>query len=428
MTDVIVVGAGVAATAAALASARGHARVVLVDGGTGASSLATGAIDALPWNATAATRDSGAPGNGAPSSNGSPDRQGRAILEALGGYALPDQAASLLTTAGVVRRADGHDAALLNVAPLAGRLGVVRCERPGWDAAALAAAWGDAFLVVDATVLRYVDERVLPDADFAARSDDDSRLGWLSERLREALARAGTPLAALVLPPSLGVERARAAELSARVGVPCGEPIAAPGGPAGLRFERARDRALAAAGVERVHARASEVTREGEGWSVGLDGGDTLRAGAVVLATGGLIGGGIEYAPSEAILASVLPPFARAPFRATVAIEGSLSLGVNGRPLELPGSLFGVAPESIAWPFVREPAMERVGVLVDADGRVSPGLYAAGDLVADAPRTWLRALESGARAGANAARDAATASSGRPLETSATGVTFPSRP
>jgi len=237
----------------------------------------------------------------------------------------------------------------------------------------------------------------------------------------------GSPIAALVLPPSLGIERARAAELSARVGLPCGEALAAPGGPAGLRFERARDRALEAAGVERVRARASEVTRESDRWCVALDGGRTALADALVLATGGLIGGGIEYAPSEAMIASVLPPFARVPFRATVAIEGGSPLGMHGRPLELPGSLFGVAPESLAWPFAREAPMDRVGVLADADGRVSPGLYAAGDLVADAPRTWLHALESGARAGTNAARDAGAATSGHALAT-AGGAASPSRP
>ena len=38
-------------------------------------------------------------------------------------------------------------------------------------------------------------------------------------------------------------------DLSRLVGVPCGEATGMPGGPAGLRFERARDRALAAAGT-----------------------------------------------------------------------------------------------------------------------------------------------------------------------------------
>ncbi len=106
--------------------------------------------------------------------------------------------------------------------------------------------------------MRYSEERALPDAEFAARHDDDARLGWLAERLREALAIefGGDAVAGLVLPPSLGIDRARADQLSGLVGLPCGEPVGMPGGPAGLRFERARDRALGAAGVERVEGRA----------------------------------------------------------------------------------------------------------------------------------------------------------------------------
>jgi hypothetical protein len=57
--------------------------------------------------------------------------------------------------------------------------------------------------------------------------------------------------------------------------------------------------------------------------------------------------------------------------------------------------------------------MERVGVLCGADGAVAPGLHVAGEIVADAPRTWLQSLESGVRAGVAAARAAVT-STARP--------------
>ncbi|HXN31388.1 MAG TPA: FAD-dependent oxidoreductase, partial [Polyangiaceae bacterium] len=346
---VLVVGAGVAGTAAALAAARAGAPVTLVDGGTGASTLATGALDALFWQR-------------APASPAAIDRAAREALDALGGYVLPDEGARLLTTSGIARPARGHDAALLDVAPLGGaRVGVVRCERPGWDAGALARAWGESFEPIDAVVMRYADERVLPDADFATRHDDGARLGWLAERLRDALARSGHTIRAIVLPPCLGVERPRARALSELVGVSCGEAIALPGGPSGLRFEQARDRALATAGIERVRGRATSVGRHGDGWRVATEEGRTHEGGAVVLATGGLIGGGIEYAPGEAIVASALPPFARPPFRLTV--DAPLTLGAYGSRLELPGTLFGVAPESIAWPFARDALVDRVGVL-----------------------------------------------------------------
>jgi glycerol-3-phosphate dehydrogenase subunit B len=395
---VVVIGLGVAGAGAAMAAANAGARVTAIDGGTGASTLATGAIDG------STSPRSSEPGR-------VPTGAVKAALDALGGYVVTERPTLVLTTAGVVRPALGRDAALLDVAPFAGqRVGVVQCQRPGWDAQALARAWGDAYSTLDATALRHIDERVIPDADFAARHDDDLRLGWLAERLREAIARQGGSWGALVLPPSLGIERARADALSKLAGVACGEPVAMPGGPCGLRFERARDRALTSVGAIRVRARVNTVERAGDAWRVSTDEGMTWEADAVVLATGGLLGGGLEYAPSEIVRASALPPFARPPLRLTVTAP--LVLGMRGRPLELPSSLFGVEPEGLAWPFVRDGLLDRAGVLVDRDGTGlgGPGrLYAAGEIVADAPRAWLASLASGVRAGSSAALDALTA-------------------
>ncbi|MDP9002937.1 MAG: FAD-dependent oxidoreductase [Myxococcota bacterium] len=391
MSALWVVGAGVAGTAAALAAARAGARVTLVDGGTGASTLATGALDAVPWQSASAQRAPIAPLT-------------RVMLDALGGYTLPEGGARLLTTSGVVRPARGHDTALLDVEPLERKgIGVVACDRPGWDAKALARGWGGNYVIVDAVMMRHVDEHVLPDADFATRHDDDARLRWLAERLREALARVHSGVSALVLPPCLGVERQRARTLSDLVGVRCGEAIALPGGPAGLRFERARDRALAASDVERVRGRLTRVARKEDRWSLAMEGGPSAQCDAVVLATGGLIGGGIEYAPGESVLASAVPPFARPPFRLTV--DAPMTLGADGSELRLPSTLFGTPPESITWPFNRDAIMDRVGVLTDEVGRASRGLFVAGDLRADRPRTWLDVLATGIAAGAAAARD-----------------------
>jgi glycerol-3-phosphate dehydrogenase subunit B len=405
---VVVIGAGIAGTAAALAAARSQASVTVLDGGAGASTLSTGAVDRTPWRPDA-DATSGLP------------PLARHVFDALGAYVLTDRPAQLLTMAGVRRPARGRDAALLDVTPLAGRpLGVVRCGRPGWDAEGLARAWGGACVTIEAIVLRHADERALPDGEFAARHDDDARLGWLAERLREALAIefAGDTVAGLVLPPSLGVDRARAAQLSALVGLPCGEPLAMPGGPSGLRFERARDRAFGAAEVKRIEGRARRVERAGSphggGWRVTTTEDAFLDADAVVLAAGGLLGGGIEYAPSEVIPAMAVPPRSRVPLRAS--IDAPLALGAHGRPLESPGSLFGLAPEDIAWPFSPDGLLARAGVLIGEDGRCAgapPGLFAAGELVADAPRTWLGALVAGATAGVSATRPTGESSTGR---------------
>lgn len=131
---------------------------------------------------------------------------------------------------------------------------------------------------------------MLPAADYAARHDDETRLAWLSERLKDALARAGDGIAALLLPPSLGLERPRAQALSRLVGIACGEAVGLPGGPSGLRFERARDRAVEAAGIEVVRARVRCVEPHEDCWRVMLEEGpDALDAAAVVFAAGGLV-------------------------------------------------------------------------------------------------------------------------------------------
>jgi glycerol-3-phosphate dehydrogenase subunit B len=387
----IVVGGGIAGTAAAIVAAQGGDDVILVDGGTGASTLAPGAIDVAPWERARAVD--------------SVSDEARRVLAALDAFDLPIDGARVATMAGIVRRARGIDRALLDLAHLGdGDVLVVRSDR--WDAPALARSWsasgGRSFVELDAVVARHVDERVLPAADFAARHDDPERLAWLAERLREGLTRvdAARP-AAVILPPMLGVARSRAAALSALVGVPCGEATGLPGGPSGLRFEAARDRALAAAEVVVAAGRVVRVEYQAGEWRVERDDGAvSLTASRVVLAAGGVLGGGIAYTPSDAVFASAVPSRARATFVETIA--GPLVVGAHGKPLPLPGSLSGVPSESLAWPFSRDPLLERVGILTDDDGRVAgapPGLFAAGELVADRARTWLASLESGVRAG-----------------------------
>jgi glycine/D-amino acid oxidase-like deaminating enzyme len=395
---VVVIGAGAAGTAAALAARRSGAPVTVVDRGAGATVLSTGAIDFLPWESRG-------------SAPLSPDVG--PVLDELESFVVPDRAATLATTAGILRPAQGHDAALIDVAPSRGRrVAVVRCRRPQWDADALAAAWGPDFAPLDVPVLRYRDEDRIPDVDFAERHDEAARLDWLAGRLRESLAQGGW--AAVVLPPSLGVDRPRAVALSERVGVPCGEALARPG-VSGLRFERARDRALARAGVKRIRARVTSVEAAGGRWRVTSEDA-TLEAAAVVFAIGGLIAGGLEYAPSEATLATALPAVALPPVR--LGLRAPVTITADGRPLDLPSSLFGIAPEDLAWPFADAPLLDRVGLGVGADGALPPepssatGLYAAGDVVADAPRTWGAALVGGVVAGAAAARQALTDSPG----------------
>lgn len=411
---VVVIGSGVAGAAAGIAAAMKVPSVVVLDGGSGASTLATGAIDYTFWQDHRT----------APGANLSEDDM--AVLTALGGYAISATGCTLVTMAGGLRRADGRDASLLNVAgPSGAGIAVADCDRPGWNARELASSWGSDYALLETSVLRHTDETRLPDVDLAARHDDALRLGWLAERLREALARAHGRYVGIVLPPMLGVDRACAHVLSQRVGLPCGEAVGSPGGPAGLRFERARDRALSSVGAVRVAGRASAVEAHGEIWRITTEDGEVLSAYAVVVATGGLIGGGLAYAPSEASLATALPSHVSPPMRLT--LNAPLTIGARGRPLDTPGSLFGFAPESLARPFSRDSLVETAGVLVPGPETGAtgspPGLFVAGDIVADTPRTWLGALSQGARAGTWAARvarsRAETASREKPASVSA---------
>ena len=75
-----------------------------------------------------------------------------------------------------------------------------------------------------------------------------------------------------------------------------------------------------------------------------VEDGEPLRAKSVVLATGGLLSGGIVYQPSHAIPSEVLPPRSRVSFRTGLEVAGTL--GADGRSLERLGSLFGAPPRN----------------------------------------------------------------------------------
>ena len=405
MTDVLVVGGGAAATAASLAARAAGASVRVVLGGSGASALASGALDAVPWE----TSDLGDAREGPPV-----DEAAAPVLDALGIYDVGERAQLLATTAGIVRPARGRDASLLDLATVrAGAVLLPRCDQHGWDATALARAWNDAprararsltFVPVDAQITRFREERTLRDAEIAARHDDPERVAWLAERLRDVLARGGD-FVAVLLPPWLGAEAPRARALTDLVGIPCGECMGQLAGPAGPRFQRARDKALAAAGVDRVDGWVRAIAADdGGALHVELEDGTALTAARVVLACGGVLGGGVRYDPSGALVGGPMPSAARATF--SFSIDGIGRPGAEGRSLDLPGSLFGAPPEALAWPFATDPLLDRVGMPIDADGRAlsgPAGLFACGDVAADRPRTWLEALVAGARAGSRAA-------------------------
>lgn len=395
----LVIGAGAAGLAAAWAARRRGRDVTVVSAGVGASGFTSGALDAQPWDATARA------------SVATPVATEIGELAArVGVWRLPaagDPMPLLATAAGLLRPARGHDRALLDLGQLEG--GVVllpRLPRASWDADAIAAtlcdtaaarARGLSFRATDLSVLRLDAERRVPDADLAARHDDADRLRWLATRIREGLARS--PAAAVLLGPWLGLREPRAVALSELVGVPVGEALVGAGSPAGLRFEAARDRVLAELGVTFVHDRVVRLERDGARLVATLAKGRPIEVDGVILAIGGLTGGGVIYDPPEHDAAADLPPRGRVPFRLSVAID-DVELALAGERLDVVSSLQGPDFVSSAWPSAgRAGALEAVGVRSQA-GLAAPGIAVAGDAKADRPRTMLEALAAGIRAAA----------------------------
>ncbi|HEX4515448.1 MAG TPA: FAD-dependent oxidoreductase [Polyangiaceae bacterium] len=354
---VVVVGSGAAGTAAAISARAAGAEVTLVRGRAGASALGSGALDQEI------------------------DDDAKSIVAALELYEVG--ACTVATSGGVLRKTSGRDLALLDLDQVKGPVLVARVAHVAWDADALAAAFSErdapkerwAFVARDVGLVLHTDERAMSHVELAARHDDPARLARAAERIQAALEGA----AAVLLPPWLGAASPRARELSALVGVPCGEVLAAIDGPAGVRFEHARDRCLQNAHID---TRPGRVNRVSEG-KVVLASGEELACDAVVLATGGVLAGGIVYTPGE---------------RATFALsyDAPVELGLGGRPLVVPGSVYGVPPESLVWPGGR--GLERVGIVAG-----SRAIHPCGDCVEGRPRTMLEAFASGARAGRRAA-------------------------
>lgn len=478
---VVVVGQGIAGTAAAWRAAELGAVVTVVAAGAGASTLASGALDHTPWeDLVRAARTTGAE-----PACGALDDGVFAFAEALGSWRIPrsgEPMARLATLAGRTRPARGHDLALLDLAAIpAGTVAVPRAPRAAWDADSLALFWNDdpfvrarglRFAPIDVALLRYEGEDRIACADLAARHDDPARVAWLAERLKDAFAREKLAPAAVILGPWLGIEAPRAADLSSRLGIPAGEALTGAGSPAGLRFARAAGRLLARAKVRVFSARVLEITpperpaengrfrpaesgsfrpaesgssrpaengslrpaksgslRAAESGSlrvpesgrvpesvrlaglravVKLAGEDPLRADRVVLACGGLTGGGLVYDPPDTHAGADMPPRENASFRFSFDVaasgDGRPYLAVGGERAAFPSSLFGPTLDGTAWPSAGQTgSLESIGVALGEDGLAADYLGAAGDVVEGRPRTALVAVESALRAAAWAA-------------------------
>lgn len=416
MSHVVVVGGGFAGVAAAVAAREAGAQVTLWCGRGGASSFAPGAFDELPWDELeAAARLVGAELVAAPLPAGV-----RSLLEALEHVQIvPDGAplARLSTTVGVVRTTRAHDRALLDLTAIRGRtLLVPRADRANWDADALARALAEsahvtAVEVVDCPVLRYDEETRISDAELAERHDDPARIDWLCRGLRREVERRTATSCAVLLGPWLGRRASRDAELSQLVGAPVGETMSALAGTAGLRFEFARERLLSREGVRVLSGEVASVRSTGRALEV-AGGAELVTASSVVLAMGGLVGGGIVYDPPEHGAGAEGSDRLGPPFRLAIDVSGAKVSAT--REHGLAGSIEGPVLDCSAWPAAgRAGLLERVGVHVAASGEVVPGIFAAGDITFGGRRTALAALASGLAAGQAAAHSGSVLERGR---------------
>ncbi len=386
--EVVVVGGGIAGTAAAWAATRANARVLLVHDRAGSTALYSGAADLAPW------RGAGVRSTAVPVSD-----ELRAFFAELGQIRLGDF--RIATRQGVVRSAAGADRALLDLAPLAGlRVAVADVQRDEWDAPLLAWAFSDSdwalrtrtvFEPVRIDALRTGPERRIAPYDFAALHDEPERLAALASAITEACGEFD----ACLLGPWLGVELETAERLQKLVPVPVGECTSPLAGAAGARLERACAALLGRLGVEARRARARSVTPRAGRWALELEpsAGEKAKVAegdAVVLAVGGVAAGGIrfEWAPGDG----------RQGFSAS--LEAPIGLALDGEELSAFGSLYGPSLERSGLEL-----LERVGLAVDERGRalrlgsVQEGLFVAGDAAAGVARTLLGAAESGVRAG-----------------------------
>jgi hypothetical protein len=245
------------------------------------------------------------------------------------------------------------------------------------------------FVAVDLPWLRFEDEAVLPDADLAARLLDPSRRAFHVDRLRAWPDHAH--YVGLLAPAGLGLASNESPGL---LPLPVGEVLSGPGGPAGRRLVAALDRLQSPSEAPNVL-----VESTAGGLYVRVGDGETRAFDAIVLATGGVLAGGIVLERTDP--AAILSPIPT--FRAPAFPDGLVSAHRAGEAASHPLG-------SLAWSRTSGGPLETVGVLhrdlrvlATRDEAVT-GLFAAGDAAARRPRTVLRAVIDGIAAGTSAAR------------------------
>jgi glycerol-3-phosphate dehydrogenase subunit B len=278
-SDLLIIGGGAAAVAAAL-EARAHGlTVTLVRRSPGASALCTGG-----WTGPL------------------PERVAHALLEQH--LVHLDLDAPLPHPDGALRPFDFAPASHAAARAETGACVVGIEGLPQFRPLALARLWGEtarAELLSDSVRLPGTPPAGWAPLALARSLDADPQP--LAVAVRDIAAR--TRCARVILPAVLGIERTGAIreQLEAAAGVPVGEALGMAPSVPGWRLHRAFDRALAAAGVHVIDGLVADAQRAGARCTAvdvvrhGADEAERCAADRFLLATGRFVGGGIVADP-----------------------------------------------------------------------------------------------------------------------------------
>jgi len=370
--DVVVIGGGLSGACAALAAREAGAEVLLVARASGATALSSGAID------FAASDDDAPIGESARRLSRAAPGHPYALLGDALVAAIDDALATLqrhlapLGLSGARTAADRNlwlatplgrakPAALAQGGIAAGDLRNLRAREARLGVVSLAGAQAvEARLVAHGLtpLLAERSEAVVLSPDFYRQRGDALRtLPEIAQDLDRpgrraalgaALSRAAAQAHAThLLVPTLGIEDpvAARAELERLSGVPVLEMLGAPPSVPGLRLQRALQSALEKSGVRTVSGIA-ERSSDGRVQIVRGVECEPVRAGAVVLASGRFLGGGIRCEADGRLRETVLDLPARAAGRDTLASLPNERLFAERAAGPHPGLAAGVEADS----------------------------------------------------------------------------------
>jgi len=299
---VAVLGAGICGLVASWTLARAGIECVVISASAGETEQSSGAWDVEPW--TQALLPSATPPELAE------------FLSDLGLFRLASAKLQMVvaSSSGVLRGAGGVGSGILDLSSYAGKnVGVAEVGRDDFDARWLARSFseqhwaqqtGTRFVVAPLMGAYETAEANLPLAVFSHLLENEERSLSVTRSL-ERLRLTHPDLAVVLGGPWLGtrLHESSGTGFFASLPLPLFETLHPPEGPWGGRFERARTALLQRLTIRHEHARVVEMREDAEGVTLRLlDMSGTpfaleRRYSKVIVATGGVLGGGTEIKP-----------------------------------------------------------------------------------------------------------------------------------